>query len=73
METEVLLHIDESLDDETRQKLIDTLREECGGARPHLNSKRPHEIFVTYDDKKVALHDIPVIARKHGVHVEIVC
>ena len=29
--TEVLLHIKENLDDETMQKLIDTLSEECGG------------------------------------------
>jgi hypothetical protein len=72
MATEVLLHIEENLDDEARQKLIETLSEECGGEKPHFETKKPHQIFITYDESKISLHDIPAIAKKQGVHVEIV-
>lgn len=72
MATEVLLHIDEYLDDEAKQKLIDALCEECGGSKPHFETKKPHQIFITYDESKISLHEIPAIAKKQGVHVEVV-
>ncbi len=72
MKTEVLLHVDENLDAEARQKLIASLCDECGGSKPHFVSNKPHQIFVGYNQEKISLHDIPRIAKKHGVHVEII-
>jgi hypothetical protein len=72
MATEVLLHVDENLDEEARQNLIDTLCEECGGTKPHFITQKPHQIFITYDESRISLHDIPAIAKKQGVHVEVV-
>ena len=72
MATEVLLHIKENLDDETMRKLIDTLSEECGGSKPHFDTNKPHQMFISYDENKISLHDIPDIAMKHGVHIEVI-
>ncbi len=63
---------EENLDDESKQKLIEVLSEECGGPKPHFKTDKPHLMFVTYDEKKISLHDIPVIAMKHGMRVDIV-
>ncbi|MDH5398004.1 MAG: hypothetical protein OEX02_07650 [Cyclobacteriaceae bacterium] len=73
MKTEVLLHLDEHLNAKSRKQLVDALCEECGGSKPDHYSKKEHEIFVTYNAEKTKIHDIPKIALKHGVHVEIVC
>ena len=73
MNGEVLLHIDEHLNAETRRKLVDTLCEECGGSKPDHFSESEHLIFVTYSENKAKILDIPNIALKHGVHVEVVC
>ena len=72
MATEVLIRVEENLDKEVRQKFIDTLCEECGGSKPHFDTEKPHQIFVSYDENKISLHEIPEIAKKHGVHVEII-
>jgi len=68
---ETLIHIDQSLDAVERDELLKKMCKECGGSEPRKHAHKEHLMFISFDDSKVALHDLPHIARRHGASIEI--
>jgi len=69
---ETLIHIDQSLSEREKNQFIKKMCDECGGTKPRHHSTKDHLVFLTYDDTKIAPHDLPAIAQKHGARIEIV-
>ena len=72
MERETLLHIDQNLAKKEKGQLIKNMCHECGDMKPRFVSKNPHMMFVSFDDRKVSIHDLPGIANKYGASASIV-
>ncbi|MDH4263764.1 MAG: hypothetical protein OEV78_12030 [Spirochaetia bacterium] len=72
MTRETLLHIDQDLAKKDKEQLLKNICHECGDVKPHFVSKNPRMMFVSYDDRKVNIHDLPGIANKYGTNASIV-
>ena len=69
--SDVLIHIDESISNERRFKLEETLRDVQGIVSPRF-SKQEHLMFVTYDSDSTSASTILTQIRDQGYASQIV-
>ncbi|MEJ2528497.1 MAG: ATP-binding protein [Gammaproteobacteria bacterium] len=69
---DVTIHIDETLGEEGKIKLEESLRNRNGVVAVRINPDRPHLVIVEYNPKMVHSHDLVDIPRFQGLHAELV-
>ncbi len=70
--TDILIHIDESLDDERIHSLEKTLSFEDGVYSACVNEKARHLMLVDYDPVDVHASDILQHVKQSGLHAELI-
>ncbi len=69
---DVTIHIDETLDDDGRNKLEDAFRDRDGVVSVLINPERPHLVVVEYNPQVIKSRDLVDIPRFSGLHGELV-
>jgi hypothetical protein len=69
---DVTIHIDETLDDDGRNKLEEAFRNREGVVSILINPDRPHLVVVEYNPKIINSRDLVDIPRFHGLRGELV-
>lgn len=69
---DVTIHIDETLDDDGRNKLEDAFRDRDGVVSVRINPERPHLVVVEYNPQVIKSRDLVDIPRFSGLHGELV-
>jgi len=69
---DTLLMMDPDQDIKTMNHFKDHMCHECGGMKTHFSTRNPRMMFVSYDDAKTSIHDIPLMAKKQGLNIHIV-
>jgi hypothetical protein len=70
--TDVTVHVDESVDKETRAKLENDLRSKDGVVSVHSSEQTPHLIVVTYDPGHATGKDILRVVLGDHLHAELI-
>lgn len=69
---EVILHIDETLDDDALHRLEDGVRNDPGVVSVGHNPGRSHMIAVVYDSDRTRASDLLHSFRERGLHAQVV-
>lgn len=69
---DVTIHIDESTDHSTRERIQDALRELRGVMAASSHDERPHLMVVEYDPKQVDSRKLLDTVTASGVHAELI-
>lgn len=69
---DVTLHIDETIDHETREGVQDKLRALSGVMAAASHDERPHLVVVEYDPDQVSSQNILACVKDQGVHAELI-
>lgn len=69
---DVTVHVDENMDDGTRNKLEADLRSQDGVISVHSSEQTPHLIIVTYDPGHTGSRDILNIVMSQDLHAELI-
>lgn len=69
---DVTIHIDESIDADTRSDIGDRLRLMDGVMAASSHGDKPHLMVVEYDPDKLSSRDILDAVTKTGVHAELI-
>jgi hypothetical protein len=69
---EVVLHIDETLDDDTLQRLEDGVRRDPGVVSVGHNPGRTHMIMVVYDSERTQASHLLHSFQERGLHAQVV-
>jgi len=69
---DVTIHIDETTDEEGREKLEEAFRGRDGVVSFRINPDRPHLVVVEYNPKMISSRDLVNIPRFQGLHAELV-
>lgn len=69
---DVMLHVDESLDEQARERVKDSLRDMTGIASVRSTEHTPHLFVVEYDPTTVKSSDILHRVTGAGLHAELV-
>ncbi|EGV28432.1 hypothetical protein ThidrDRAFT_3797 [Thiorhodococcus drewsii AZ1] len=72
MATDVMLHIEEALDSETKQQLVARLAEQLGVSGETHHSEKPHLLFFPTDPVHAPPHRVLAAVREQGYQVQIV-
>ena len=72
MNRETLIHISENISMPEMKKLEPKICADCGGQKPTRQSKNPHMMFVSYDDEKIKISQIPAVAMHHGLRATVI-
>lgn len=70
--TEILIHLDKSLDEAQRQALNARLLEHPGVEPPRIASRKPHLIFLTYDTQRISPHEVVGFVNEAGFQAQLV-
>lgn len=70
--SDVMIHINESLSDEARAGLENSLREIDGVVSPKFNAGKEHLLMVTYDTGKTSTAVLLAKARAAGYTAQLV-
>ena len=69
---DVTVHVDETIDAETRAKLEEDLRAQDGVISVHSSEGTPHLIVVTYDPDHTKSKEILGIVLSEHLHAELI-
>jgi hypothetical protein len=69
---DITVHIDETMEKDTRAKLENDLRSQDGVISVHFSEKTPHLIVVTYDPDHARGKDILKVVLGDHLHAELV-
>jgi predicted Holliday junction resolvase-like endonuclease len=69
---DVTLHVDETLDEEGRQRLEEAFRRREGVISVHVEQNRPHLFVLEYNPKVVHSKDLVKIPEFQGLHAELI-
>jgi hypothetical protein len=69
---EVLLHVDETLDDDSLGQLEEGMRHEAGVISVGHNPEKPHMIMVVYDSEATRASNLLHGFQERGLHAQIV-
>jgi len=69
---EIVIHIDETLDDEHRQHLEQSLIQDEGITYAHINGKRNHLMVVDYQPETMNSTQVLEHVTSRGVHAELI-
>jgi hypothetical protein len=69
---DVTVHIDETVDHATRERIGDSLRALDGVVAAASHDERPHLMVVEYNPDRVSSQAILARVRSEGVHAELV-
>lgn len=70
--SDVMIHINESLDEEARTSLENTLRKIEGVVSPRFNAGKEHLLVIAYDTEKTNTAALLAKARAAGYTVQLV-
>ena len=68
----IVLHIDEELDDQSRDELQKSLIESQGIVEAHINEQRHHLMLVDYQPKMIDTNQVLKTVISKGVHAELI-
>ena len=69
---QTLLHFERIPEGDHRQALCSALEKEGGNCDATLHSTKPHLLFITYDETRLAPHDLVRIAANIGNRAQVV-
>lgn len=69
---EVMLHLDETLDEETLHAIEDGVRQDAGVVSVGHNPDNAHMIMVVYDSEATRASTLLHVFQAHGLHAQIV-
>ncbi|MCW8918688.1 MAG: hypothetical protein OQL08_07715 [Gammaproteobacteria bacterium] len=72
MTTEILMHINETMNAAQQQEFLRAFGNRPGGLQAHLHSTREHLLFIAYDPEELCPHDLVAIAEENGVHAQLI-
>jgi len=70
--TDVVVHINENLDRESRELLISKINVLEGVVSASLADERPHLMIVGYDPDKTRSHEVLSGVKNTGVHAQLI-
>lgn len=70
--TDVLVHIDETLEEQDLDNVENRLRDEDGVISVHHESKHPHLMLVEYNPDRTSSRGILQTVTRQGLHAELV-
>ena len=68
--TDLIIHVDESIDHREEQLLLGEVRKMEGVMTPEFN--RPHLMMVTYNPEKVNSYELLTTVRSEGYHAQLI-
>jgi len=68
----IVLHIDEELDQNSREQMEKALSQSHGIVAAHINSNRHHLMLVDYEPQQLNTTDVLNQVIQQGVHAELV-
>lgn len=71
-QVEVIVHVDESLDDERRDSMVSNLKGRDGVESAQFTPGREHLMLIDYDSDKLNSNDILGFVREEHVGAELV-
>lgn len=72
MTSEILMHLDETLNDHQRHELLLSLGNRPNGIHAAHHAATPHMMFVAYDPEELCPHDLVEMAAENGVHAQLI-
>jgi len=69
---DVTVHIDENLDQESREGIQEAVRGLDGVVAAASHDQRPHLMIVEYDPEKVGSDAILARVKEQGIHAELI-
>jgi len=69
---DVTIHIDETLDADTRRQLEEDLRDQPGVVSVHASGKTPHLMVVTYNPEQIQSQAILRTVTHGHLHAELI-
>lgn len=70
--SDVMIHINESLDEEARTSLEDAMRQIDGVVSPRFNAGKAHLLMIAYDTEKTSTAVLLANARAAGYTAQLV-
>lgn len=70
--TDILVHIDETLNEPALETIEDEIRHGKGVVSANHRPDKPHLIQVFYDSDETRMSDIVQDVRQHGLHAQAV-
>ena len=67
---DVVIHVDETLDDQARHTLEDQMREVDGVIAPRFNDRKIHLMIVAYDPDRISTMTLLDMVRGQGYHAQ---
>mgnify|MGYP003572464690 len=71
-QVEVVIHVDEALSGEQREKMVGNLQECDGIESASFTSGREHLMLIDYDTDKLNTTDVLDCVRRQSVHAELI-
>jgi cell division protein FtsX len=71
-QVEVVIHVDESLSDDRRAKLISNLQERDGVEKARFTPGRDHLMLIDYDSNKLRSSDVLSYVKAENVGAELI-
>lgn len=72
MQSETLIHVNETLSEQQRDQLLRSLGNQPGVNEAPHHSAKPHLLFIAYDDEELCPHDVVEIVKEQGLHAQLV-
>lgn len=69
---EIIIHIDENLDDEHRQRLVESLSKDKGITRAAINPEKNHLLVVDYQPDLINSQQVLQQVKAKGFEAELV-
>jgi hypothetical protein len=69
--TNLVIHVDETLDAQRRDSLLAAVREAKGVIAVGYHNETPHLLIVVFNRKNLTALDVLSLARSSGVHAEL--
>ena len=69
---DVVLHIDETIDQATRQALCDSFLHTHGVVAANADERMPHLMVIEYDPDTIVSTQLLAIARQNGLHGQLI-
>jgi len=70
--TDIVIHINESLDSQNRVTLSDKVKKMVGVVSASLSDAKPHFMIVGYNPSETKAYDVVNNVRKTGMHAQLI-
>lgn len=69
---DVTIHIDETVDESHRPKLVDKVRQQDGVVSVGYHDEKPHLMIVEYNPEKINSKTLLQTIQNEGLHAELI-